>query len=303
MHTVGLLLVVVTLAASALSGCTSSAKVNNAPAQDHLLERYNRSARQAFEGDRFDQAAGFYRKALDRAYIRDDAEAIADARYNLAMSLTNQRSFEEALEVVKQAKTDLTIRTLGAQFDLLLLEATLHYYLEAPDLAYAVTGEILAAEPGAPPIIRSKTIYLQGLIAAQRGNARALREAIADLGEPALPQLMADRYELMGRLAMADKDWKAAIDAFDHSTELRREDLDYARMIEALALAARACEKAGDLLQASSRYLRAGISATLQGEHRKARKWLMRAETSAVAGGDPLTAGRARHHLENLPGD
>jgi tetratricopeptide (TPR) repeat protein len=293
----------VTIAASALSGCASPSKVNDAAAQDELLERYNRSARQAFESGRFDQAAGFYRKALERAYIRDDFEAVTDAYYNLAVCLTNQQAYEEALDALKQAETELTLRNGSVPVDLLLLEATLHYYLKDADSAQAVTEEILAADPQASALIGSKTFYLRGLIAAQRGNAPALREAIASLGEPALPQLMADRYELEGRLAMAEKDWQAAIDALDHAAGLRREDLDYGKMIEALALAARACEQAGELPQASIRYLRAGISAALQGEHGKARKWLERAETSAVAGGDPLAAGRAREQLEKLPVD
>jgi tetratricopeptide (TPR) repeat protein len=293
----------VTIAASAFSGCASSSKVNDAAAHDELLGRYNRSALQAFESGRFDQAAVLYRKALDRAYIRDDFEAIVDAHYNLAICLTNQRAYEEALDAVKQAETELTLRNRGVQFDLLLLEATLHYYLKDADSAHAVTDEVLAADPEAPALIRSKAFYLRGLIAAQRGNAQALREAVASLGEPALTQLMADRYELEGHLAAAEKNWPAAVDAFDHAADLRREDLDYGKMIDTLALSARACEQAGELPQASIRYLRAGISAALQGEHRKARKWLERAETSAVAGGDPLAAGRARDQLEKLPGE
>jgi tetratricopeptide (TPR) repeat protein len=302
-RTAGLLLLALTIAASAFSGCASSSKVNDAPVQDQLLVRYNRSALQAFESGRFEQAAGFYRKALGRAYIRDDLEAIVDAHYNLAICLTNQQAYEEALDAVKQAETELALRNRGVQIDLQLLEATLHYYLKDADSAHAVTAEILAADPEAPAQIRSKTFYLRGLIAAQRGDTQELRETIAFLGEPVLPQLLADRYELEGRLAMAEKSWRTAIGAFDTAADLRREDLDYGKMIEALALAARACERAGDLPQASNRYLRAGISAALQGEHRKARTWLERAERFAVAGGDSLAAGRARQHLEKLPGD
>ena len=301
--TAGLLLVALAIAASAFSGCASSAKVNDAPLPDELLERYNRSALQAFENGRFDQAAAFYRKALDRAYIRDDAEAIADALYNLAICLTNQQFYEKALVVVKQAKTEIALRDRDVQVDLLLLEATVRHQLGYPDLAQTITDDILSAGPVAGSLIRSKALYLRGLIAAQSGNPQALREAIASLGNPDQPQLMADRSELEGRLAAAEKNWQAAVDAFDKAAGLRREDLDYGRMIEALALAAEACEQAGRPAHAANRYLRAGTSAALQGEHRQARSWLERAEASAMAAGDQLAAARARAYLENLPAD
>ena len=163
--------------------------------------------------------------------------------------------------------------------------------------------EILAAGPAASPLIRSKAFYPRGLIAVRHGNTQALRGAIASLGEPVLTQLRADRYELEGHLASTEKNWQAAIDAFDTAADLRRRDLDYGKMTEALALSARACEQAGEFSKASSRYLRAGISAALQGEHRRARGWLEQAEASAAAAGDQLAAGRARSHLEKLPRD
>ena len=95
------LLLAVVFVACLLGGCASATKVDDAPVRDDTLERYNRSARQAFDQGSFEQAAALYRKALDRATMRDDFEAIADARYNLAICLINQGALEEALAVIR----------------------------------------------------------------------------------------------------------------------------------------------------------------------------------------------------------
>jgi tetratricopeptide (TPR) repeat protein len=112
--------------------------------------------------------------------------------------------------------------------------------------------------------------------------------------------LRADREELIGRLAMAESNWKEAIEAFDRAAEFRQDDFDYSEMANALALAARACEQAGKLSEASKRYLRAGRSAARQGENRDALNWLNRAEKLAEAAGDESTAKQARSYRKWL---
>jgi tetratricopeptide (TPR) repeat protein len=301
LHAVSRFLLAVAVAACVVSGCASSTKVNDAPAQDEILERTNRSALQAFERGNFEQAAAFYEKALNRAYIRDDFNAIMNARYNLAICLINQQSYEKAFGVVQQAKTEMAMRGSGVQVDFLLLEATVLHLTDNAGEALKITDRILSTKPEASSLIRRKTHYLRGLIAVQQGETDRLREAIASLGQPELSQLRADRYDLVGHLAMAEQNWETAIDAFDNAAALRREDLDYRKMAAALAFSALACEQAGKTPEASNRYLRAGLSAALRGEHGKARQWLERAETLAVAAGDELTAGQARSHRRKLP--
>ena len=103
LRTVGLFLMAVAIAASAFSGCASSTKVGR-PVQDELFERYNRSALQAFERADSSKPPGFTEKQLDRAYIRDDSEAIVDALYNLAICLINLQSYDKALAVIKRGQ-------------------------------------------------------------------------------------------------------------------------------------------------------------------------------------------------------
>ena len=116
---IGLLMAVAVLT---LSGCGSSPPKQTGPALDQDLERFNRAARLAFDKGRLRQAAGFYRKALDRAYLRDDTAAILDARYNLAICLMNLQSYEEALVVVRRANTEIALTDRSNSLDFLLLE-------------------------------------------------------------------------------------------------------------------------------------------------------------------------------------
>lgn len=281
-------------------GCASSGPVREEPAVDENLERFNRAAQQAFDNGRLQQAAAFYGKALDRAYIRDDFKAIVDAQYNMAVCLMNLQSYEEAFEVIQQAKTEMTMAGHDRAVDFLLLEATVIYGMDHYAEAWEITRQILATTPQASPVVQSKTNYLRGLIASKQGDTDRLLEAIVSLGQPELPQLSADRYELMGHLAMAEQRWDEAVKAFESAIELRREVRDYRGMVKALALAGKACEKAGYNNDASVRYLRAGRSAALQGQFDQAYSWLSRAEQIAKSAGDEQIGKQARTYLREL---
>ena len=283
-----------------VSGCGSSPPTHKGPAIDQDLERFNRAARLAFDKGRLQQAASFYRKALDHAYVRDDTAAVLDAQYNLAFCLMNLQSYEEALGVVQHANTEMVLAGHGNSDDFLLLEATILYLSGDSDEAWKITDRILATPTQASSIIESKTHFLQGLIASQRGDTEKLHAAIVSLGQPKQPLLRADRQELLGRLAMAEHNWDAAIEAFDEATKLRREALDYRGMVKVLALAGKASEKAGRAKQASIRYLRAGRSALLQGQFDGALKWLNRAAQIAKNAGEEQIVQEARIYLRQL---
>ncbi len=283
-----------------VSGCGSSPPTHKGPAIDQDLERFNRAARLAFDKGRLQQAASFYRKALDRAYVRDDTAAILDAQYNLAFCLMNLQSYQEALGVVQHANTEMVLGGHGNSDDFLLLEATILYLSGDSDEAWKISDQILATLTQASSVIESKTHFLRGLISSKQGDIDQLRAAIASLGQPKRPLLRADRQELLGRLAMAEHNWDAAIEAFDEATKLRREALDYRGMVKVLALAGKASEKAGRAKEASIRYLRAGRSAVLQGQFDDALKWLNRATQIAKNAGEEQIIQEARTYLRQL---
>jgi len=294
---IGLLMAAVILT---MSGCGSSPPKQQGPAIDEDLERFNRAGRLAFDKGRLQQAASFYRKALDRAYVRDDTAAILDAQYNLAFCLMNLQSYGEALGAVRNANTEMALAGRGLSVDFLLLEATILHSSGNSAEAWKITDKILSIPTQDASVITSKTHFLRGLIASQQGNIDQLRAAITALGQPEQPRLRADRQELVGHLAMAEHNGDAAVEAFDGAAKLRREALDYRAMVRVLALAGQASEKAGRAKEASIRYLRAGRSAVLQGLFDDALKWLNRAAQIADTAGEAQIAREAHIYLQQI---
>lgn len=281
-------------------GCSSSPPEQSLPGVDEAFERTSQAARRAYDNGKLRQALDLYNQALERAYVLDDLNAIVDSQYNLAVCLTGLHSYEPALERVKQAKAELARANQGTPADILLLEAIIIYRMGQLDDAWQLTEEILLDSSRLSLAIQSKTHFLRGLIASARKEITQLRIEIAALGKPSTAGLQADREELTGRLAAAEGNWDEAIAAFDSTAEFRREDFDYSEMASALAMAARVCEQAGRLSDASKRYLRAGRSASLQGQNRDAMKWLDLAEKLAGQAGDEITASEARSYRKSI---
>jgi len=281
-------------------GCSSAPTEQSLFKVDEEFERTNRAARMAYDNGKLQQAVSLYNQALERAYVLDDLNAIVDSQYNLAVCLAGMNSYAEALERVNQSKAELARTNQNIPADILLLEATVVHRMGKLEDAWQLTDMILLDPSRLSEAIQSKTHFLRGLIAAERGDIHQLRHEIASLGEPSAVGLRADREELIGRLAMAESNWNEAIEAFDRTAEFRQDDFDYSEMANALALAARACEQAGKLSEASKRYLRAGRSASRQGENRDALNWLNRAEKLAGESGDEPTAKQARSYRKWL---
>jgi tetratricopeptide (TPR) repeat protein len=281
-------------------GCGSSQVAAPRPGYDENLARLNRSARIAYDNGQLEQAANLYRQALDRAYMRDDRDAIVDARYNLAVCMLGLRSYDTALVVLRQAKSELARDRHPISADILLLEATILYRADQSDEAWQITDRILTEFDPAPAMVKNKTHYLRGVISAQRGETARLGREINALPKSSDPGFQADRQELTGRLAMAEGRWDEAIEAFDDVVRLRREKLDYAEMAQALALGADACHKAGKHSAAATRYFRAGRSAAQQGNGQDAKMWLSSAARSAEQAGDEVLKQEIRTYLETV---
>ena len=281
-------------------GCGSSRVMQKGSGVDENLTRLNNSARISYDNGRLEQAANLYRQALNRAYLSDDRMAIVDAQYNLAVCMLDLRSYDKALVWVHQAQNELVRGEESVTTDILLLEATILYRTGKLDDAWQITDQILLPSNQPAEAVESKTHFLRGLIADKRGDTNQLRKERNALNSFSDPGLKADLEELSGRLAMAENDWDAAIQAFDSSARRRREKLDYRKMAQALALAAGACDQAGKPSNASKRYFRAGRSAVRQGNNQDAIKWLERAEQLAGQAGDESLKQEARAYLKSL---
>ena len=292
-----LILVVLLITAG---GCGSSRVVQTGSGVDENLTRLNNSARIAYDNGQLEQAANLYHQALDRAYLRDDRKAVIDAQYNLAVCTLGLRFYDKALVWVHQAQNELVRGEESVSADILLLKATILYRTGKVDDAWQITDQILLPSNQPVEAVESKTHFLRGLIADKRGDTNQLRKESNALNSFANSGLKADQEELSGRLAMAENNWDAAIQAFDSTARRRREKLDYRKMAQALALAAEACDRAGKPSDASKRYFRAGRSAALQGINQDAIQWLKRAEQLAGQAGDELLKQEARAYLKSL---
>ncbi|MGB5746167.1 MAG: tetratricopeptide repeat protein [Desulfobacterales bacterium] len=282
-------------------GCGSARVVAESAGVDENFNRLNRSARIAYDNGQLEQAANLYRQALDRAYLRDDRQAVVDAQYNLAVCLLGMRSYDKALERVHQAQNELARGDQSVTPDILLLEAAILFRTGKPDKAWQITDQILSVSERPPGAVESKTHFLRGLIADQRGDTGQLGREIDALANSDKPGRQADREELTGRLAMAEGNWEAAIEAFDLTVKLRRENLDYGEMAQSLTLAADACRQAGNPSEAAKRYFWAGRSAVQQGKIQDAKKWLNSAVQLAGQAGDEPLKQEVRSFIKSMP--
>ena len=283
-----------------IGGCGSARVAPPSSGVDENLLRLNRSARIAYDNGQLEQAANLYHQALDRAYLRDDRSAIVDAQYNLAVCMLGLRSYAKALEWVHKAKKELMGGEQRISPDILLLEGVVLFRSGKSDQAWQTTDRILSAPESPPVSVKNKTHFLRGLIADQRGDTDQLDREINGLVKSTDPGMRADRAELAGRLAKAEGRWAAAIEAFDHAVRLRRDDLDYPEMAQALALAADAYHQAGNLSAAARHYYRAGRSAVRLGDNQNAIKWLDSAARLAGQAGDVVLRQDARFYLKGL---
>jgi tetratricopeptide (TPR) repeat protein len=284
----------------AISACGSRQVPQATAPVDEGFELTSRAAGAAFSKREYGRAADLYRQALKHAYARDDREAIVDTQYNLAVALLRLGSVEEAQAVVNDAKAELSRAGQAAPAHLLLLEATILYRVGQTAAAWDISEQILAGTAEVASGVMAKTQFLRGLMAAERGDKARLQEAVAAIEQANHPDLRADHAELRGYLAMTEGHWEAAVQGFDAAAELRREFLDYASMIRALAMAGEASERGERQRAAAVFYLRAGRSASQLGRTPEALRWLMRAQLLASQAGDASTLQEVLAYLALL---
>jgi tetratricopeptide (TPR) repeat protein len=285
------------------AGCGGARQTKaGAPDGDREFDRLSRMARSAFDNGQINQAIAGYEKALARAYVSDDLDAIVDTGYNLGVCHLRQEDFAAALETVETAVRELRAAGRTAPSDLRLLQAAALYYGGSPDRAWRVSQDILSALPAPSSEVLARTRYLRGRIAADRGDARQLRAEIAALVEPSLPGLAADRLELTGRLAMVEERWEDAVADLDQAARLRAENGNYRLMAATLAVSAQACDRGQRPEEGAYRYLRAARSSALSGDASRAAAWLSQAVRLAEQSSATSILTEARRFQDFLSG-
>lgn len=279
------------VSASLLAACGGGgAKVDEGPPVDRRLEQANQAGTRALALQQPAEAVKQYRNALARAYERDDATAIGDVGYNLAVAQLKLGTTEEALRTVQEIRAELERRRVSPPAELLLVQAAAAYRTGAADEALAAVQQVLASSP-LDTDTSARAWYIRGAVAADRSDAAGLAQAIAAIPATSQPDHEADRLELSGRAALLSGAPGQAEGFFEKATDQRRLALDYRGMTRALAFSAEAVLKLGRTGEAAVFYLRAGRSALLQGDARSARTMLDRAdELARQSGATSVTA-------------
>ena len=277
------------------AGCGGSRQAkSDTPGGDREFDRLSRQARSAFDLGQISRAIAGYEKALARAMISDDHDAIVDTHYNLGVCHLRQGDFTAALKNANMAQKELQAAGRPVSADFLLLQAAALYYGGSPDRAWDISEDMLSMLPTPSPETLYRTHFLRGRIAADRGESNQLRMETTALGESSFPGLKADRFELIGRLAMLEERWDDAVTALDEAARLRAENGNYRLMAVTLAASAQACERAQRSEDAAYRYLRAARSAVLSEDMTRAAAWLQEAERLAQQAGSESILEEAR---------
>ena len=262
----------------ALAACGGGGPVDTGPPPDVKLDQANKAGTQALSMDLPSLAVRQYKVALSRAYERDDAGAIGDVAYNLALAQMKAGDPKGAVATAREARSELVRRRAPVPPELILVQAAAAYRSGDLGAAAGTAQEVLDSGAKDPDVVR-RAWFIRGLVAADLSDAAGLAQAIAALSPPSKQaDLEADRQELQGRAALLANDSAGALSLFEQSASNRQQALDYRGMARALSLAGDAALRSGRAADAADLFLRAGRSALLQGDMAMATPLLKRAE-------------------------
>ena len=279
-----------------LAGC-GGGSAPNAPV-DAALAQAESSGRQSLEFSRLKQAVEQYQQAFTLALARDDAQAIGDNGYNLAVAQLADNDATGSLRSARRTREALVARAAPSFAELDLVQSAALHRLGRDTEADALAAR--APAKAVNPLTSARASYVRGLIADARGDAAGLAAALAAFWQPKVPTAdwQADRDELTARLDMLHGQNRQAAMHAQQSAALHRTQLNYRAMADATALAAKAMQRAGAPREAANLYLQAGESAAARGDAASARQWLRRAMGPGAA---PDTQRIAKDTLATLP--
>lgn len=293
-------LVLTLLAGLALAACGGSQPAPPSKPSDPSLDSGWRLARFALQNGDYDQAEALYERALQRAYARDDAQAIGDIGYEYSLALLRNGKAEVAAAQTRETRSELERRRAAPLAELFLVEAVASYEVGNAERARDMSREALTRSMSNDAETRARAHYVLGMIAADARNAAAVDAALAAMRSATGNAARADLAELRGRRSLLDGDGRAALPVFLEAASLRRDLRDYPGMAQALAFAGGAAESAGDPGAAADFFYRAGLSATVQKDRRKARPWLTKARDLAARNGLSTIEADAQSRLQAL---
>ncbi len=283
------------------SGCAGHR--SPAPPQDDALEQAARSGRQSLSSGHAAQAVAQYQRAFTLALSRDDAPAIGDIGYDLAVAQlagddAGGHGAAAALRTILRTRDALDARAAPGFAELDLAQAAaLHRLGRDPEAdPLAARAQATASDPAT--VVRAS--YVRGLIADARGDAMGILAALDRFGQPRRPSVdwQAARDELAARLDRRRGHYLDAAAVAQRAADLHRSQLEYRDMAAMLAFAADARGRGGAPAEAARLYLQAGESAAARGDDASATPWLR--QVLLIPQADPVVRQAAQQRLAVL---
>ncbi len=279
-----------------LSGCVSRGDISE-PEEVSEFSTITAAARSAYDQGRMEQAARLYGLARARATATDDAEALGDANYNLAVCKTLLGEYAAARMLLEEI--GWVGRVSESQRDEVILLASKIVYLQGDlrESAEILDDAIASGALGSSPRIQVEVSLLRGHQACDRQDLAAagasLEEARFRSGEetenPGLARLAGQIHLTAGAPA-------AAAAEFDREAELLKGMGRFWSVSSALARAGHAYGESGNWEKAANRLYRGARSALAHGRYGDAET---RAQEALEAAGH-LPAGDDREQITGL---
>ncbi len=279
-----------------VAGCAHHAPP--AAPTDTALEQAANAGRQSLSLGRTTQAVAQYRHAFTLSLARDDASAIGDCGYDLAVAQLADNKPAASLATIQRTRDALATRAAPGFAELDLAQAAALHRLGQDTQADALAAR--AQSSASDPATIARASYVRGLIAYARGDQGGIVAALQGFGHPKKPadDWQADHDELAARLDLLGGQYRQAAVLAQQAAGLHRLRLEYRDMADMLALAADATQRAGAPGEAADLYLQAGESAAARGDAASAGPWLRQ---SLMPGADLATQQAAQMALAGLP--
>ena len=273
-----------------VGGCSSPARQPAAPV-DVQLNQLNRAGRAAFDAGQYELSARLYGQALERAYLRDDSSAAADAAYNAAAALSRHRAFDAAMDRLNEAGRNAADLPVDPAASIARLRLAILIEQARHDQADTLLTELLQQANRTAEAHRDLKLH-QADLAIRRGDRAGADRLMAALGQmnssdPARLMVQARYDRLRG-------DHAAAATMFEQAADVYRQRFHYAAMARALAEAAESTAASGDPAVAVDLWLRAARSARLQGFDTWDQQWRAKARAAAASTGDAQLLDRVQ---------
>ncbi|MEZ5583989.1 MAG: hypothetical protein R3F37_15740 [Candidatus Competibacteraceae bacterium] len=281
-----------------LASCSLGNDPKPSPKLDTELVNAAHSAQRAFATGQYQTAAAQYRLALQRARVMDDAGAIGNQAYNLALSLIALDRLSEAQTLLDEAEQALA-RAGAPLADVWLARAKLTYLMIGRDEANPTELERLLRQLLDDPrsrltdLHRAQVAVLRADLAGDRGDIASAAAQWAEsrkyaATEPALSTVQAQIARVNGRILLLCGEPAQAARQFDEESRIMRLNRLYRDMAKALSRSGAAYQRAELPELAIARFYRAASSWLGQERPTEMERDLAAAEQLADTLNDPV---------------